>query len=101
MRAGLPVVCAAGRAVTGCAEFATDGVDACFVDFDKPEEAAQMLRQLVLDRRRREAMGRSAQLASERMLERSYAGKFREVAAALLAGVQGARDVRPQPAGSF
>ena len=101
MRAGLPVMCAAGRVVTGCAEFATDGVNACFVDFDKPEEAAQTLRQLVLDRRQREAMGRSAQQAAERMLERSYAGTFREVAAAQLAGAQGAGGVRPQPAGSF
>ncbi len=101
MRAGLPVVCASGRAVTGCAEFATDGVTACFVDFDKPDEAARALRQLVLDRPRREAMARSAQLAAERMLERSYAGKFREVVSALLGSEQGAGDVRPQPAGSF
>ena len=77
MRAGVPPVCAAGRAVTACAEFATDGEDAMFVDFDRVPEAAGAIRALLLDPGERARRGAAARAAAARLLGRDYVAAFR------------------------
>ena len=77
MRAGVPPVCAAGRAVTACAEFATDGESAMFVDFDRVPEAAGRIRALLLDPEERARRGAAARGAAARLLGRDYVASFR------------------------
>ena len=77
MAAGVPPVCAAGRAVTACAEFATDGESAMFVDFDRAAEAAGRIRALLLDPEERARRGAAARVASARLLGRDYVATFR------------------------
>lgn len=89
MRAGVPPVCAAGAAVTACAEFVTDGVDGCFVDFDRLDDAAETLRRLVIDGDRRAAMAAAARRSAERRLEPGYTAQFRHIVEGLAAGGAG------------
>jgi len=80
MRAGVPPVCAAAsqpRTVTACAEFATDGSDAMFVDFSRPDEAAGRVAALLADPARLAAMGRAARRSAERLLGSDYVATFR------------------------
>jgi glycosyltransferase involved in cell wall biosynthesis len=84
MRAGVPPVGARG-AVAGYREFAPDGIACCYVDFDRPDEAAAALRGLLADAPRRAAMGRAAQAAAARLAGRSYTAAFRDIATGLLA----------------
>ena len=80
MRAGVPPVCAASsqpRTVTACAEFATDGSDAMFVNFSRPDEAAGRIAALLADPARRAAMGEAARRSAERLLASDYVAGFR------------------------
>jgi glycosyltransferase involved in cell wall biosynthesis len=85
MRRGLPVVVASGRCHTAFVEFVRNGIDGFFVDFDRPVEAADTLRRLVVDRALRKKMGRAAHDEAEQLLERNYVAEFRGATEHLLA----------------
>lgn len=91
MRAGVPPVCAGGGAVTACAEFVTDGIDGCFVDVDRLDDAAEALRRLIVDGERRAAMGAAARRAAARLLEPGYAARFRQIVESLASSGDRAR----------
>jgi glycosyltransferase involved in cell wall biosynthesis len=78
MRAGVPPICAAGRAATACREYATDGVDSCFLDFDQPKLAARGLRHLVTGKAARVRMAAAARTSAVRLLAaQDYERAFR------------------------
>jgi glycosyltransferase involved in cell wall biosynthesis len=83
MHAGVAPVCAAGRVVTACAEFASHGADAVFVDFDNTEAAALTIAALIESPERRSSLGRAAKITAARMLRRPYTAAFRAVLAGL------------------
>jgi glycosyltransferase involved in cell wall biosynthesis len=83
MRAGVPPICAS-RAVAGYREITHDGVDSCFVDFDRPDAAAAAIRALVTDPARRATMSAAARDAAERVSAWDYTAAFRGIVHRLL-----------------
>ncbi|HEY3638887.1 MAG TPA: glycosyltransferase family 4 protein [Rhizomicrobium sp.] len=89
MRAGVAPVCSS-TAICGIRELLTPDVDSMFVDFDRPDEAAQVLRGLLADRTRCKQIGIAALETSERVLAHDYVMEFRNVLSTLETGARAA-----------
>jgi glycosyltransferase involved in cell wall biosynthesis len=78
MRAGVVPVCSS-KSVCGIRELLTPNVDSIFVDFDAPDRAAAVIRELIADRKQCKNLGAAAQTTAAKISAGDYVGEFRKI----------------------